>query len=169
MSNILVILHEGNQLSDAEERNLALSLSELTSSDKTKITITQMSQDEAISAVAGVVLSKVKKAHEVDVKHKNSKEITAAITCIVGIISLGGSLSYPTEFGRVLSVEFAKVISSFRNANDASIAFKNAIEMLSTKADEIDFEDSFCKECNFTKLHLLEIKKVHKFYSSYML
>lgn len=166
MRNIIVIIHNGTQLSEVEERNLALSLSKLTSSDEATVSITQMSEEEAISAVAGVVLSKVRKQAKVDLRHKNTEGIVAAINTIRGIIALGGRFSYPTDFGRSVSIKFATIMNS-SSATDA--AFKKAITILATRGDEIDFDDPLCTECNFTKLHLLEIQKVHKYFSTYMI
>lgn len=169
MKNIIIIVHDGVELTSDEEEKLALIVANSTSCDKTKIRLSQLSSDEALKMVAGVIL----KRSGIDQKYtsslheeQNSEEIRKSIEMLKGTLSLGGVFPNPSEFGKQLTI---RLIGNVNSRNKMETALRNAVAILSQNIDDINFDATECRQSNFTKVHAVELQRIHKFYASYML
>lgn len=170
--NCIVIIHHGGELSKREQAELINKLSEYTACDSDKVQLTQLNYEDIVKAVVANVLYANGNVHVVrgndDTQSHNPSPIEESIEIIASAeFTPGAKFPAASAFGRILA---ASVLSGLNSSGKKEVILRNALVVLaSVNTDDFSFNSSQCKKYGFTKAHLLEIKKIHNFYSSYML
>ena len=160
MNNIIVITHDGGELSLEEQKKVVTALVSVTHCDSETVQLSQLTRDEAIAAIAANVVLKT----EGKVVATAESAVDAAIRTIQGVIALGGRIPAVGAFG----IEIARILGeSISSKSKKHVAFKNAIHILAT--EDVDLDSKLCREVGLTQFHILEIQKADKYFAHFML
>ena len=165
-NRVIIIPYEGRELTNNELSTIATYMAKFISSDASRMDIHQFTEKEVYSVMSALMIDKSKKENQtVKVKHVNSDDVTDAIHTVIKIsVDKNNHLPPAAELGKIV----IKLL-----ADNTAIAQREALSwalsILARNENEIDFDTPQCKEYGLTKIHVLQLCKIHRFFSSMLL